>query len=139
MTDSDLAFESKNHLLGEILTSISSPKRYSSSIVLSEAVILEREPANLRDQWAIQVKNTQGNSLGYLSRLVTKWLAPLLDTEKVRTEGFIPARPGVSRSLKPFSVPIVLSVFIAEQEDGLLNKKNISTREDIVHQIVFQA
>jgi hypothetical protein len=139
MTDSDLAFESKNHLLGEILTSISSPKRYSSSIVLSKAVILEREPANLRDQWAIQVKNTQGNSLGYLSRLVTKWLAPLLDTEKVRIEGFIPARTGISRSLKPFSLPIVLSVFIAEQEDGVLNKKNIRTREDIVHQIVFQA
>jgi len=139
MTDSDLAFESKNHLLGEILTSISSPKRYSSSIVLSEVVILEREPANLRDQWAIQVKNTQGNSLGYLSRLVTKWLAPLLDTEKVRTEGFIPARPGVSHSAKASSLPVVLSVFIAEQEDGVLNKKNIRTREDIVHQIVFQA
>jgi hypothetical protein len=139
MNDSDRAFELKKHLLGEILTSIRSPTRYSTAIVLSEAIILERDPVNLRDRWAIQVKNTRGESLGYLSRSVTMWLAPLLDSEKVRIEGYIPARPSIAQNLKPFSLLVVLSVFITENNDGLLQKKSIRTREDIVHQIVFQA
>jgi hypothetical protein len=138
MTDHDLDFELQNFPLGKILTSISSPKRHAEAIASSEGIILEREPANLRDQWAIHIKTTQGNSLGYLSRLVTKWLGPLLDAKKVRIQGYIPARPSVSRRSKPFSLSIVLSVFIAK-EDGLLHKNNIRTREDVVHQMVFQS
>ncbi len=139
MADSELSIDSKKHLLGEILTHIVGVKKRLAPVALGEAVLLERESANLRDPRAIRINNAWGESLGYLSRSVVRWLAPLLDAEKVRIEGYIPSRLGISHGVMTPSPPVVLSVFIAERDSELLEKKDIRTREDVMHQVVFHA
>jgi len=139
MPNSDPFFESKKRLLGEILTRVTRVRAYCSPVVASKAVLLEREQFNLRCRYAIRVRDAKGKHVGYLSTSTASWLAHLLDVGKVRIAGYIPPRPGVPRRVPTPSLPVVLSVFISEQEDGLLDKKVICTRQDVLHQVVFQA
>lgn len=139
MADLELSIDFKKRLLGEILTHIVVVKKCPASVALGEVVLLEREPTNLRDPHTVRVKNARGESLGYLARSVARWLAPLLNAEKVRIEGYIPSRLNISHGAKTPSLPLVLSVFIAEPDNKLLEKKDIRTREDVLHQVVFQA
>jgi hypothetical protein len=139
MTTSDPSFQAQKSLLGEILTHITGSKLQSAPISAGEVVLLEREPANLHDPHAIRLKNAAENAIGYLPRSVACWLAPLLDAQKVRIEAYLPLRPGLSQGVKAPSLPVVLSVFIADQAAGLLEKKEIRTKEDVLHQVFYQA
>jgi SWI/SNF-related matrix-associated actin-dependent regulator of chromatin subfamily A3 len=78
-------------LLGEIETYIAGLRVDDDAVAPEEAVLLEREPKNKRDSYAIRVKNREARQLGYLPRSTAAWLAPLLDAGLLRLEGFVPA------------------------------------------------
>jgi hypothetical protein len=139
MTTSDPTLQSQKSLLGEILSHITRIKHHPPAVAAGEAISLEREPTNFHDPHAIRVKNFSESAIGYLPRSVARWLAPLLDSHKVRIEGYLPSRRGISHGVKAPSKPVVLSVFIAGQAEHFLKKEELRTKEDVLHQVIYQA
>jgi SWI/SNF-related matrix-associated actin-dependent regulator of chromatin subfamily A3 len=89
----------KQQLLGEIETHIAGRQYREASVEPGEHVNLEREPENEHDGNAIRVENGHCEHLGYLPRERAEWLAPLMDADEVRIEGYVPeqAEPGPDR------------------------------------------
>lgn len=54
-----------------------------------EMVSLEREPWNAYDRNAVCVNNVRGEKVGHIKREMAKALAPIMDKNLARVEGFV--------------------------------------------------
>jgi hypothetical protein len=124
--------------LGDILTSITATKLPQTPPAQEERVNLACDIGNM-DPFAIRVEGNNQQTIGYVSRSVAKWLSKLLKAELIRAEGRIPARSGTARSLKAPSHPLLISLFRISADENLWDLKEIKSREDVLHQLVYQA
>ena len=76
---------------GEIDTEIVGGQYYDAAIQAGERVNLEREPENEHDNQAIRVENGRFEPVGHLPRAMAAWLAKLMDSGKLRLDGYVPA------------------------------------------------
>ncbi|MCC6124712.1 MAG: HIRAN domain-containing protein [Pirellulales bacterium] len=125
--------------LGEILSGITGKNMRCAQRTAEERVSLIPDTANLSDPFAIRVQDENRQSLGYLSHSTAKWLSPLLKAGKVRAEARIPPRSGFAQSLKPSSIPLLISLFRASPMENFWEIEGIESRKDVLHQLVCRA
>ena len=54
-------------------------KRVFDLLTVGEPLILEREPENEHDRWAIRVRSKDGHDLGYVTRFKNETIARMMD------------------------------------------------------------
>jgi len=125
----------RRQLLGEIETHIVGGQYHDATVRPGEHVSLEREPENEHDPNAIRVENGRCDTLGYLPRERAAWLAPLMDTDEVRVEGYVPeqAEPAADRC------PLTIMVVLGSKGHRFLRPNRPRNRQDLVHQTVRRA
>jgi len=131
--------DSEEQLLGEIETRIVGMLYYNSGVQPGEQVNLEREPENPHDGRAIRVENGRFEPVGHLPHRLCSWLAPLVDSGKVRVDGYVPKNaPRPEERDSPRS-PLTLSIFLCGKGKGLLAKREVGTKLDALHNVVRRA
>jgi len=122
--------------LGEIETEIVGLQYYGGRVTPGEQVNLERERENRHDRSAIRVENGLFQTAGYVARHTSSWLAPLIDSGKVRVEGYIPtSEEAVSgRSGKH---RLALMVFLSPKGESILASGPIETKHDTLHALAL--
>jgi len=123
-------------LLGEIETRIVGMQYYETTMAAGEQANLEREPENPHDAHAIRVENGLFEPVGHIRRRLCSWLAPLVDSGKVRIDGYVPKHVPGSEERKPSTSPLVLSIFLCKKGKALLAKREVHTKLDALHDIV---
>jgi len=123
-------------LLGEIETRIVGMQYYETAVAPGEQVNLEREPENSHDAHAIRVENGLFEPVGHISRRMCSWLAPLVDSGKVRIDGRVPDHAPDSKDREPSTSPLALSIFLCKKGKGLLAKREVHTKLDALHDVV---
>ena len=122
--------------VGSIETVVAGREHHGGMIGSGDAVSFKREPDNAHDGNAIGVFSERDTQAGYLPRRVAVWLAPLLDSDKVRIEGAVPhtqmGRQGIC--------PLDLRVFVTKRGGDILarNPDPKDLRESL-HQLVLSA
>ena len=132
-------FRAKAQLLGEVETWIVGRQYHDFEVRADETVTLEREPENDLDQNAIRVENGRSQPVGYLPRKTSRWLAPLLDVERIRVESYVPTVPTYTLDRSRGRTYLKLSVSVTEKGQDLLQNRPLRNGGDALHEIVRQA
>jgi hypothetical protein len=125
-------------LLGEIETRVVGMQYYENVAAPGEQANLEREPENPHDAHAIRVENGLFEPIGHISRRMCSWLAPLIDSGKVRVDACVPQNTPDSEDRDPSTSPLTLSIFLCKKGKGLLAKREVHTKLDALHDIVHR-
>ncbi|HYW78124.1 MAG TPA: hypothetical protein VE890_01050 [Thermoguttaceae bacterium] len=72
----------------------------------------------------------------YLPKKIASWLAPLIDAGKLRVDGYVPEN---AEGLSKNTAPAMLVVFLCEKGQHLLEKTEVQTKQDALHQVVRHA
>ena len=75
--------------LGPLFVPLAGAGHYRARAQVGEPVTLIREPDNPHDRNAIRVDNPAGETLGHIPRRTAHWMAPLLDTGRIRVQGLV--------------------------------------------------
>jgi hypothetical protein len=122
-------------LLGEIETWIAGMQCYDATVGPGEQANFEREPDNRHDPCSIRVANVHRQPVGHLPRQVAAWLAPLVDSGRVRIEGYLPQSASPSAGRRG-SLPVRLAVFLSPSGKQLISRREVRTKLDVLHQVV---
>jgi hypothetical protein len=138
MTEQEVDEEVRSPFLGEIETEIVGMQCHKAKIHPGEQVNLERDSKNAHDRRAIRVENGQCDPVGYLPKKIASWLAPLIDSDQIHLDGYVPQfSPRTCE--EPDRWPINLMVFQCEKGHHLLENAEPKTELDALHQTVLQA
>jgi hypothetical protein len=135
MPEQDSQPRVRNEFLGEIKAEIVGMRYHKAKLHPGEQVNLEREAENSHDRRAILVENGHGEPVGYLPRKIISWLAPLIDSEQIHLDGYVPQVCEESSS----RCPMVLMVFLCEKGRRLLDKTQPRNVLESLHQTILQA
>ena len=80
----------EEQLLGEINAQVVGIQQHDAVVQPGEQVNLEREPENVHDKTTIRVENRHFQSAGHLPQDIAARVAPLIDTGKIRLDGYVP-------------------------------------------------
>ena len=130
---------SEEQILGEIETKIVGMQYHDADVEPGEAVNLEREPENSHDEHSVRVENGRFQTVGHLPRKLVSWLAPLLDSGKVRVDGCVPESAEENQKHSPTTRPLCLAVFLCKKGKTLLEKTQIHGKLDALHEVVRRA
>ena len=122
-------------LLGEIETRIVGMQHHEAEVAPDEQINLNREPDNPHDRRTIRVENAQSEPVGYLPARVASWLAPLIDSEKVRLDGYVTQSGRIRRQS---TLPVTLTVFLTAKGKRLLEPRKVHAREDALHELLLR-
>ncbi len=124
----------RNHFLGEIETEIVG-MQHNARALPGEQINLERESENPHNRRAIRVENGRFDSVGYLPRKMSSWLATLIDDGQIHLDGYVPQ---VSAE-DPNRCPVNLMVFQCEKGRQFLQKAEPKNDLEALHQVIRQA
>ena len=122
----------RNEFLGEIKAEIVGQH---ATVHPGEQVNLERTSKPVHDKRAIRVENGHCEPLGYLPRKIASWLAPLIDSEQIHLDGYVPEVSQESSN----RCPVVLMVFLCDKGRCLLDKTQPRNELESLHQTILQA
>jgi len=105
---------SPGQFVGEIESEIAGRSHFQADVQLGEHINLERELENQRDKNAIRVDNSRFQPVGYVPRPTVAWLAPLLDSGKIRIEGYVPTHPHSIRTTDPERLPLAIMIHLTK-------------------------
>ncbi len=125
-------------MLGEIEAEIVGMQYHKAKIQPSEQVNLERHSKNAYDRRAIRVENGLFEPVGYLPRKMASWLAPLIDSEKIRLDGYVPQSHVRNDDESKGRCPLVLTVFQTKKGRSLLEKGEPKSGLEALHQVILQ-
>ena len=128
----------KEQFLGEIQTEIARSEHYQAHLQAGQAIKLRREPNNNHGPTTIRVENEQSQAFGYVPRRTAAWLSPLIDSGKIRIEGYIPAVYEVIAADSP-AVPLVLMVFLTQVGLPIVRCSTAEDRLNNLHALALQA
>jgi len=138
MTEQEVKEGVRNPFLGEIETEIVGMQYHKAKIHPGEQVNLERDSKNAHDRRAIRVENGQCDPVGYLPKKIASWLAPLIDSDQIHLDGYVPQVSSATCE-EPSRCPINLMVFQCENGRHLLEYAEPKIELDALHQTVLQA
>ncbi|THH19092.1 hypothetical protein EW146_g2018 [Bondarzewia mesenterica] len=98
--------EPRDELYCTMGTSIVGIQYYKGLVDTGEQVLLIRDPRNLYDRNAIQVKNIGNTQVGHLPRAIASELAPLMDRRLVTVEGTMN-----EGNVREFSYSLTLKIY----------------------------
>jgi hypothetical protein len=122
----------RNEFLGEIKAEIVGQH---ATVHPGEQVNVERTSKPVHDKRAIRVENGHCEPLGYLPRKIASWLAPLIDSEQIHLDGYVPEVSQESSN----RCPVVLMVFLCDKGRCLLDKTQPRNELESLHQTILQA
>ena len=125
-----------DQLLGNLETRIAGMQYYENVATPGESVSLEREPENPHDSCSIRVENSLFDPIGHIPRRTCSWLAPLVDSGKVRVDGRLPELSDDSQGRGAATTPLTLSIFLCQKGQGLLAPREVHTKLDGLHEVV---
>ena len=128
----------RKHFLGEIETEIVGARHHKTKASPGERANLERESENPHDRCAIRVENGRFDKVGYLPRKIASWLAPLIDSEQISLDGYVPQVTQETCEEQP-KCPITLMVFQCEKGRQFLQKAEPTSDQESLHQVILQA
>jgi hypothetical protein len=102
----------RNEFLGEIKAEIVGMRHHKAKLHPGEQVNLERTSEHVHDRRAIGVENGHCEPVGYLPRKVASWLAPLIGSEQIHLDGYVPQASTTKprwpkRAPPPCELPII--------------------------------
>ncbi|MGI6417647.1 MAG: ARPP-1 family domain-containing protein [Thermoguttaceae bacterium] len=125
----------EEQLLGEIETWIAGMQYYDATVGAGEQVNLEREPDNRHDPCSIRVENGRCQPVGHLPRQIVAWLAPLIDSDQVHIEGYVPQNTAPSSQHRG-SLPLALAIFLSRSGNQFLAQRKVRNKLDALHEVV---
>lgn len=125
----------EEQLLGEIETWIAGMQYYDATVGAGEQVNLEREPDNRHDPCSIRVENGRCQPVGQMPREIVAWLAPLIDSDQVHIEGYVPHSAAPSSQHRG-SLPLALAIFLSPSRTQLLAQRKVRNKLDALHEVV---
>ncbi len=128
----------REQFLGEVETEVVGREYHQAGLRPGEYVDLQREPENPCDANAIRVDNGRFQPAGYVPRLVASWLAPLVDSGKIRIEGYIAARFHPAEMAGATKLPLVLMVFLQPSGHEILEAEDRQGKTDALHQLALE-
>lgn len=130
----------KDRYLGTIETEIVGMQYHDAVARPGDPVHLEREPDNQYDGNAIRVENGEFAHVGYLPRRMARWLAPLIDSGKIRVDGAVPAYAEFRDGSLITTMPLHVSVYLCAKGKRLL-RENATPRDvpSALHETVRSA
>ena len=120
----------RNAFLGEIETEIVGMQQHRVRLCPGEQINLERESES-----AIRVENGRFDAVGYLPEEMASWLAPLLDSEQIHLDGYVP----LGSDEESHRCPVNLMVFQCENGRRFLERNEPRSELEARHQTVLQA
>ena len=139
MSDTQGPVHARDHFLGELDAEIVGRQHHQAEIRPGEHLNLEREPANPHDKTAIRVENGRFQMAGYVPRSMASWLAPLLDSGKIRVEGYFPANPPPPHPVAHGHLPVALMVYLADSGHSILDLRDSQDKLNALHELAIQA
>lgn len=139
MNETQRPAHARDHFVGEVDAQIIGHHHYPAEIAPGEHLNLEREPANPHDKNAIRVENGRCQMVGYLPRSMANWLAPLIDSGKIRIECYLPANPPSPRSAVAENLPASLMVHLTDSGRSILELSGSQDNLHALHELALQA
>ncbi|MEW6237636.1 MAG: HIRAN domain-containing protein [Candidatus Omnitrophota bacterium] len=102
-----------------------------------EELRFERQPDNPHDPWAILVRNSESEEIGFLPREISHWAAKLTDEGKIYLTGCIPEGAVLSKTDRPRGWPLRLNIYLSEKGLDIL-RPNLSpnNEREALHELV---
>ncbi|MFB3785329.1 MAG: ARPP-1 family domain-containing protein [bacterium] len=123
--------------LGEIQTRLTGCQYVAGEVRPGDELHLERDIYNPHDSNAILVKNPDFARVGYLSREMTRWLAPLIDRGAVWLEARVPASWNPNPFRRHEGFPAELKVFLTRHGFSILAPiENPATDVEALHETI---
>lgn len=108
---------------------------HPATLFPGDSILVVREPDNLHDANAILVRNAKGLAAGYLPRHDARYLAPLLDQEKITLEARLaPATPA-----REDRIPVMLRIRFTAAGQALAGADPAPTPAALVHNVFATA
>jgi hypothetical protein len=125
--------------VGEIESEIAGRSHFQADVQLGEHINLERELENQRDKNAIRVDNSRFQPVGYVPRPTVAWLAPLLDSGKIRIEGYVPTHPHSIRTTDPERLPLAIMIHLTKAGLSILETTGSQDKPRALHELALHA
>lgn len=125
--------QSKSKLLGTFRRHIAGKEHRPHITKDGDCLHLVREPQNEYDANAIRIENEECDLVGYIPRSEAKWIAPLLDEDRIQTEGKAAL---VNFGHRRPQVYVEVSVYLLD--DSILQTHTPQNSQDVSHQMVVQ-
>ncbi|MDX9753179.1 MAG: HIRAN domain-containing protein [bacterium] len=129
--------QAPSRYIGQIHTKIVGMQYNDDEIQLSESLFVERDLNNPYDENAIRLLNSSFESIGFLPRKVSAWIAPLLDQGKITLQGSTTMHTPARRIAQSGGWPLKLQVFLEKRGETILEPNPAPDSEKaIVHEMV---
>ena len=129
----------RDYFLGELGAEIVGRRPHQAEIGPGEHLNIEREAENPDDKDAIRVENDWLQTAGYLPRSVASWLAPLIDSGKIRIEGYVPADLARPLPAVPERAPVTLMVFLTHSGRSIIELGGAPDKRNALHELALEA
>ncbi|HOJ59079.1 MAG TPA: HIRAN domain-containing protein [bacterium] len=123
--------------LGEIRTRLAGCQYVAGEVQPGDILHLERELDNPHDPNAILVRNPDFARVGYISREMARWIAPLIDRGALWLEAQVPADWNPDPFRRHAGFPAELKVYLTRQGFAILEPvENPATDIEALHETI---